>query len=46
MSSCMNKQKIIEQIISILNKVDDEKELKDMLALIRLHYNIYKLERG
>ena len=39
----MNKQMIIEQIVSILNKVDNEKELKEMLALIRLHYNNYKL---
>ncbi|GEM_PF-5669135 len=37
------KEKIIEQINSILNKVDDEKTLKEMLSLIRLIHNNYKL---
>lgn len=39
----MNKKEIIEQIESILKKVDDEKVLKDMLSLIRLQYSNYKL---
>lgn len=39
----MNKTEIIEQINSILEKIDDEKVLKDMLALIRLLYNNHKL---
>lgn len=39
----MNKKELIEQINSILEKVDDEMVLKDMLAMVRLQYNNHKL---
>lgn len=44
----MDKQEIIEQINSVLEKVDDEKVLKDMLNLIKgiyKHYSAGKWER-
>lgn len=39
----MPKQEIIEQINSVLEKVDDEKVLQDMLSLIKLLYNNHKI---
>ena len=39
----MTKQEIIEQINSVLEKVDDEKVLQDMLSLIKLLYNNHKI---
>ena len=39
----MEKEKLIEQIVSILNKVDDISVLKDMLNLINGVYKHYIL---
>lgn len=39
----MNKQEIIEKIMSILEKVEDETVLREMLSLIKLQYNNYKI---
>ena len=39
----MNKEEIIKQIVSVLEKVDDADELKDMLAMINVMYNNHKL---
>lgn len=38
----MTKESIIEQIVSILNKVDDITVLKDMLNLINGVYKHYR----
>lgn len=39
----MNKDEIIEQIVTVLEKVDDLNELQDMLSMIRVMYNNHKL---
>jgi hypothetical protein len=36
------KEKIIKETISIMEKVEDEKVLKDMRNLVKLTYNNYR----
>lgn len=38
------KEKIIKETVSIMEKVEDEKVLKDMQNLIHLTYNNYRIK--